>query len=169
MELLAVKVADSSIAYLYKVMGKNLTIQTDSNTLCPLSQKQGELDRQSHRLLVATIVAPLPLRRLGIEDDIKRKLRQTSLNITTGCSVVARNDVAPVALTVNQQILLSQLDKRILDAGIAMRMELHRMAHNVGHLVVLAIIHALHRVHDTTLNRLEAIGNVRNGAFQDYV
>ena len=50
-----------------------------------------------------------------------------------------------------------------------MRMELHRMANDISHLVVLAIIHPLHRVHDAPLHRLKAISNMWHSTLQDYI
>ena len=115
MELLTMKVADGSIADLDKIVWKYLAIQAHSNTLSTLSKQQRELDRQGNRLLVPAIIAPLPFGRLGIEDNIEGKLRQTCLNVTTCSSIVTSNDVAPVSLTVNKQVLLSELNKRILN------------------------------------------------------
>ena len=74
MELLTVKVADGCITNLNKVVGKYLTIQADSNTLCALSKKQRELNWQRNRLLVSAIIAPLPFCRLGVKNNIQRKL-----------------------------------------------------------------------------------------------
>ena len=50
-----------------------------------------------------------------------------------------------------------------------MRVELHGMTNYVRNLIVLAVVHPLHGMHDATLHRLEAISNVRHGTFQDYI
>ena len=50
-----------------------------------------------------------------------------------------------------------------------MGVELHGMAHDIRHFVVSAVIHALHRVHDASLYRFEAVFNIRDGTLQDYV
>ena len=48
-----------------------------------------------------------------------------------------------------------------------MRVELHGVPHDVRHLVVSAVVHALHRVHDAALHGLEAVLDVGHGTFQD--
>ena len=50
-----------------------------------------------------------------------------------------------------------------------MRVELHRVSHDVRHLIISAVIHALHGVQDASLNRLQAVLDVRHGTLQDYV
>ena len=169
MKFFTMKITDSSITNLNKIVWQNLTIQAHSNTFSTLRKQQRKLDRQRNRLFVPAIIAPLPLRSLRVEDHIEGKLGETRLYVTPSGSIITSNDVPPVALTVNQQVLLSKLHKRVLDAGIAMRMELHRMSNYIGYLVVLAIIHPLHRVHDASLNRLETISNVRHSTLQDYI
>ena len=47
-----------------------------------------------------------------------------------------------------------------------MGVELHGVPHNVGHLVVTAVVHALHRVHDAALHGLKAVLHVGHGTFQ---
>ena len=48
-----------------------------------------------------------------------------------------------------------------------MRVKLHGMAHDVGHFVVAAVVHALHRVQDAALYGLQTVLNVGDGAFQN--
>ena len=50
-----------------------------------------------------------------------------------------------------------------------MRMELHGVAHNIGHFVVTSVIHALHGMEDAPLHGFEAVHNVWDSAFQDYI
>lgn len=50
-----------------------------------------------------------------------------------------------------------------------MRVVLHRIAHNIGHLVVAAIVHALHRVQNAALHRLKTIHNMRHGTLQYHI
>ena len=55
-ELLAVQVADGSVAQFHEVVGQDFRRQTDGNTLRTLCQQQRELHRQRDRLLVAAVV-----------------------------------------------------------------------------------------------------------------
>ena len=47
-----------------------------------------------------------------------------------------------------------------------MRVELHSVSHDVRHLVVAPVVHALHRVQDASLHRLQSVDDVRHGTFQ---
>ena len=169
MELLAVEVTDGGVADFVQVVRQYLATQAHGNALGALCQQQGELHGQRHRLLVAAVVGEFPLRRLRVEDHVEGELRQSGLDVTAGGGIVARQDVTPVSLAVDEQVLLSQLHQRVLDGGVAVGVELHRVAHDVGHLVEASVVHALHGVHDAPLHGLEAVGDVRHGAFQDYV
>ena len=150
-------------------MWKNLGRETDRNTLHPLRQQQGELYRQRHRLFVSPVVGELPLRGFRIEDGLQGELREASLDVTRGSCPIADQDVTPVTLAVNQELLLSQLHQRIPNGGIAMRVKLHGMSHDVRHLVVASIVEAAHRVQDASLHRFQSIVDVRNGTLQDHV
>ena len=50
-----------------------------------------------------------------------------------------------------------------------MRVVFHGITHNVGHLIITAIIHALHGVQNTALHRLKAIHNMGHGTLQNHV
>ena len=50
-----------------------------------------------------------------------------------------------------------------------MRVILHGLPHEVGDLVVTAIVHDLHRVEDTPLYGFQTVFDVRHGAFEDHV
>ncbi len=78
-------------------------------------------------------------------------------------------DIAPVALTVYEQVLLTHLHESIAYGSIAVWVELHGVTNDVSHLVVASIVHTLHRVQNTSLHRFEAILNVWDGALQNYV
>src|SRR5574344_11707 len=168
-ELLTVQISNGSITYLTEVMRKYLGRQSHGNSFCTLCQQQRKLDRQRDRLLVTTIVRELPVCGLGIKYCIHSKLTKPCLYISGSSSTVARKDVTPVTLAVNEQILLSQLHQGIADGGITMRMELHGMSHDVRHLIVAPVVHALHGVKDTALHRFETILQMRYGTLQNYI
>ena len=168
-EFLAVQIADGGVAEFIDIVGKNLATEANGNTFRTLCQQQGELDGKGNGLLVASVIRPLPFRGFGIEHHIQGEGAEACFDVTSGGSVVAGKDVAPVTLAVYQQVLLSQLYQCVLDAGVAMRMELHGVAHNIGHFVVASVIHALHGMQDAPLHGFEAVHNVWDSAFQDYI
>ena len=169
MKLLPAQIFHGSLTDFAQIVGQYLARQTYGDAFGALRQQQRELHRQRDGLLVAAVVGEFPFRRLGVEHHVEGKLRQTRLDVTSGSSVVAGEDVAPVTLTVDQQILLPQLHQRIFDAGVAVRMKLHRVSHDVGHLVVTAVVHSLHRMENASLHGLESVLEMRHRALQYHV
>ena len=166
MELLAAQIADGGVANLVEVVGQHLRRQTHGDALCALCQQQRKLHGQRDGFLVAAVVGHLPFGGLRVEHHVEGKLRQASLDVSWGGGARSRQDVAPVALRVDEQFLLAQLHQGVADTGVAVRVELHRVSHDVGHLVVAPVVHTLHRVQDAALHGLEAVLDVRNGAIQ---
>ena len=107
--------------------------------------------------------------RLRIENRIEGKFRETCLDITGSSRPITRQNVTPVTLAVDQQILLSQLHQGISDGGITVRVKLHCVSDNVGHLIVAAIIQPFHGVQDTTLHRFQSILDMRDSPLQNHV
>ena len=169
LERLATQIADGGVAEFVEVMRQNLRRQAYGDTFRTLCQQQRELRRQHDGLLVATIVGELPVGCLRVEHHVEGELRQSCLDISWRCSAVARENVSPVALCVDEQVLLSHLHKGVTDAGVAMWVELHGVSHDVCHLVEAAVVHALHGVQDATLHRLEAVFDVWHGTFQNHI
>ena len=127
-------------------MWQYLRGKTYGDTVSTLSKQQWELNRQGHRLLLSTVVRQHPLCGLLVVDYIEGKLREARLDITTCSSLVTRKDVTPVTLHIDKKSLLTKLHQGILDRGITMWVVLHSLTHNISHLVVAAILHALHGV-----------------------
>ena len=50
-----------------------------------------------------------------------------------------------------------------------MGVKLHGMSHNVGHLVVASVVHALHGVKNASLHGFQSVLYMGNGTFQDYI
>ena len=163
------QVFDGGIADVVEVVGQNLRRESHGNSLSSLSQQQREFSRQRDGLLVAAVVGELPFGGLRIEHHVERKLRQACLDVSRGSGAVAREDVSPVSLRVDEQVFLSHLHQGVADGGIAVGVELHGVAHDVGHLVVASVIHALHGVQDASLHGLQSVLDMGHGTLQDHV
>ena len=50
-----------------------------------------------------------------------------------------------------------------------MRVELHRVSHDIRHLVIAPVVHAFHRVEDTSLYGFQTVAQVGDGTFEDHV
>ena len=169
LEILAREHFDRSIDQFIEIMRQNLACQTDRNPFHPLRQQQRELDRQGYRLLVPPIIRRLPSRGLGVENDLQRKGRQPGFDVTRGCRRVPGQDIAPVPLAVNQQVFLPELHQGIADRSISVGMVLHRVAHDIGYLVIAAVFQFLHGMQDPPLHRLQAVRKLRHGTSQNHI
>ena len=159
----------AGVYQLVEVVGQDLRRQTHRDAVGSLRQQQREFYGQRHGLLVAAVVRAHPLGGLLVENHVEREFRQTRLDVTSRGGIVAREDVAPVALTIDQQILLPQLHQRVLDRGVAVGVVLHGLTHDVGHLVVTAVVAALHGVENTTLHGLQTILDMGHGTLQNNI
>ena len=168
-KLFAVQVLNGGIAYLAEVVRQNLCRQAHGNSLCALRQQQRKLHGQRNRLLVSSVVGELPLRCFGIEKHIEGKFRESRLDVSRCGGAVAGQNVTPVSLAVDEQVLLSELHKRIADGRISVGVKLHRVSHDVGHFVVASVIESLHRVQDAALHGFESVAQMRHGAFQNNI
>ena len=168
-ERLAVQITDGCIAYIVEVVRKYFRRKPHGYALRSLCKEQRKLCRQCYRFLVTPVVTQLPLRCLGVEHHVKRKLRQARLYVTRRRGTVARENVAPVSLTVNKQVFLSQLHESVAYRGIAVRMELHGVSYDVSYLVVAPVVHSLHRVQYAPLHRLQSVADMRHRPFKYHV
>ena len=104
-----------------------------------------------------------------VKQHLMGKFGRPCLNVPGCCRTVAGKDVSPVSLAVDQQVFLAKLNKRITDGCIPVRMVFHRMADDVGHLVVTAVVKLLHGMKNPPLNRFQSVGNLRHRPFQDHI
>ena len=164
LELFTSEIMYRRLANLIQVVWQNLRTQSYGNAFRTLRQQQRKLCRQCDWLLVAPVIAQLPMGGFGIEHHVECEFRQSCFDVS-GCSgAVARENVSPVTLRVYQEVFLSHLYQGVSDGRIAVGMKLHGVSNDVGHLVVSPIVHALHRVQNASLNRFQAIFDVWNGA-----
>ena len=169
LKILTAQVTHGSVAQFVEIVRQNLRGKSHGDALGTLRQEQRKLHGQRDRLLVATVVTQLPLGCFRVEHHVERELRQPRLDVSASRRSVARQDVSPVSLRVDEQVLLPQLHERVLDGSVAVGMELHRVAHDVRHLVISAVVHPLHRVHNSSLHGLETVLDVGNGAVENRI
>ena len=143
--------------------------QRHRNAARALCQQQGELDGQRHGLFLASVVRRLPLRGLRVEDHLLGELRQAGLDVAAGGGIVAGEYVAPVTLAVDEEVFLSEVDQCVLDAGVAVRMVLHRVAHDVGHLGEPSVVGLLHGMQYSALHGLQPVVDIRHRTVQNHI
>ena len=169
LERLAAQIGDRRVDQLVEIVRQDFRRQSDGDSLDALREQQRKLDRKRHGLLIAAVVGEHPLGGLRIEHDVERELRQPRLDVPRRSGSVARQDVSPVALTVDQHILLTELHERVADRSVAVRMVLHRRADDICDLVVASVVEFAHRMQDAPLHRLQSVVDVRHGTFQNHI
>ena len=160
---------NGSFDQLHKIVRQDLGAQSHRDAVRPLGQQQRKFHRQRQRLLLPAVVGHLPLGGLGVEGHVEGKLSEARLDVARGRRPVARAGIAPIALAVDEQVFLAEVDERIPDGGIAVGVVLHRLADYVGYLVKTAVVHLAQRVQNAALHGLEAVVDGGHGAFQDDV
>ena len=168
-ERLAFEDGDAGVEEFVEVVGQHLAGEADGDAFDPLGEEQGELDGKGNRLVVAFVVGFGPEGGLGIESGFQGELRKPGLDVTGGGGGIAGDDVAPVALHVDEELFLAEADEGVGDAGIPVGMILHRVADGVGDLVVAAVFELPHRVENAALDRLEAVVEMGNRAIKNDV
>ena len=152
-----------------EIVRQHLAGKAHGDALRSLLKQQWKFDGKRLRLLVAAIIAGQPVCRLRIEQGVLCEGAEAGLDVT-GCGrTVAREDVAPVALTVQHELLLADLHHRIPDARVTVGVVLHRVADGVGHLVEASIIQLPQRMQDTPLYGLQTVMEVGHRPLEDDV
>ena len=106
-EIFPFEIGDGGVEQFVEVVGQNLGRESHRDAFHALRQQQREFDRKRHRLAVAPVVGELPDGRFGVEHRFQGEFGQARFDVT-GCGrAVARQDVSPVPLAVNQQVFLS--------------------------------------------------------------
>ena len=169
LEILAAQDMYGGVNQLVEVVGQDEGGHTHADTLHALGKQQREFDGQRDGLTVTAVVGDLPLCGFMVEDHLFRKRGEARLDVTGSCRVVAGENVTPVTLRVDEQVLLSHLHESCADGLVAVRVVLHGVTHDISHLVEAAVLQLVHRVQDTALHGLEAVIHVRESTVEDDV
>ncbi len=148
---------------LHKVVGQNAGGQADGDALGPQREKQWKPDRQRHRLTVPAVVGQLVAGKLGGKEYLFGKRCQSGLDVTRGGRRITGDRISPVALGVDEQSLLPQRHQGGVDGSVTVRMVFHAVAHQVGHLVVAAVLVLPQRIQDTPLYGLKSVLQLGDG------
>ena len=94
----------------------------------------------------------LPDGGLWIEEDFAGERREAGLDIAGSGRVVAGEKVAEVALRLDEVTTLGDADESRADGGVAMWMETHAGADDVGDLVKAAVVLVPERMENAALD-----------------
>ena len=160
---------DRRAAKIVEIMRKNLRREADRDTLGALEQHNGKLRGQRDGLLRTTVVAELPLGRLRVEEHVLREIREARLDVTRRRRLVAREEIAVIALRLDEERALPDRHERGADGRVAVRVERHRATDDIGDLVKTPVVHVPQRVQNPALHRLQAVVDMRDSAVEDDV
>ena len=104
-----------------------------------------------------------------MEHRLERELGQPALDVARGGGGMARQQVPEVPLPLDEVVLVREHDEGVADRGVAVRMQLHRVADHVGDLVEAPVVHPEERMEDAPLDRLQPVPQLRNRAIENEV
>ena len=148
-------------------MRQNPRAQTDRNTFRAKHEVERQFAWQRHRLPVAPVVTGNKTGDGVIENFCARKFSQPTLDVTGGSSGIAGKNISKISLAFDEITFVRQHHQRVANRSVAVRMILHRMAHNIGDLDETPVILLMQRPEDASLHRLEAVRQIRNRAVAD--
>ena len=132
-------------------------------------EQQRQFAGQGDRLLVAAVVAGHEIGDLVVEKFRARQFGQPAFDVAGRGGRVAGENVAEIALAFDQIAFVGQHHQRVADGGVAVRMILHGVADDIGHLDEAAVVLLVQRPENAPLHRFEAVGQIGNGAVADDV
>lgn len=168
-EVLFAEGGDAGVAEFDEVVRENAAGEADCDALDALGEEKGEFDGERDGLLITSVIRSGPVGDFWAEGDVESELGEAGFDVAGGGGVVAREDVAPVALGIDEEFFLSELDHGVADGGVTMGVIFHGIADDVGDLVVAAVFEFVHGMEDATLDGFEAVIDVGDGAFEDDV
>ena len=166
---LALEDRHGGVEQFVEVVREDLGGEAHADAFRTLREQEREADRELGGLLVAPVVGVHPVGDLRVEHHLLGELAQARLDVSRRGVGVAGEDVAPVALAVDGEAFLPELDEGAEDGGVTVGVVLHGLAHDVGDLGVGAVVHPVHRVEDAALHGLETVHDVGDGPVQDHV
>ena len=135
----------------------------------PLTRRFGKRLGQDDGLLRAAVVVVLEVDRVLVDvpDHLEGERRHLALGVPRGRGrVVARGPEVALAETegVAQAPVLDEADEGVVDRGVPVRVELrHHVADDAGALAERAVgpvSAVVHRIHDPTVHRLQAVADL---------
>ena len=150
-------------------MRENSRRHADGDALRAQHQHDRQLRGQEDRLLLTAVVARLELREALVEEGLASERRQPALDVAGRCRGVPREHGAEVALSLDEVFLVRQDHQGVADRCVAVRVELHRLADDVGDLVEAPVVHGVHGGQDAPLHGFEAVAQVGDRPVHDHV
>ncbi|MCY1487919.1 hypothetical protein D9M68_216000 [compost metagenome] len=164
------------VAQFMRVVRRDRGRHADRDAGCAVCEQVREGPREHGRLLVFLVVGGAEIHRVLVDPVEKERtdVRHLRFGVSHRRGVIAI-DVAEVALAVDERVadckFLGQAHKRVVDRGVAVRVELtHDVADDAGAFLERRVgseAHFAHRMHDTAMHGLQPVADVRKRAVHD--
>ena len=128
----------------------------------PRMSATGILARKDHGFTGSTVVGVHVLRDVRTEQDFAGQGGEPAFDVPRRRGLSAGKHRPEIALLVDEQVLVGQRNQGTENGLVAMGMELHGLADDVGDLVVLAVIDLEEGVENAALNGLQSVVDFRN-------
>ena len=146
LKLLSLEIGNLRLQQFDQIVGQNPRGHTRRNTLSALREKHGNFRRKNNGFVIASIVGFDVFGNLRIKEHILRQRGQSAFDITRSRGFVARINIAKIALLIDEQIFVRQMNQRAVNRLIAMGVIFHRLPHDIGDLVKFPIVLLFQRV-----------------------
>ena len=169
MERLALEAGHLGFHDLDGVVGQDAGGHAHGDAFGAEDERHRDLGREDDGFTGAPVVGVHVLRDLRAEQHLPGEGREPAFDVTRGRCLTAGEHRAEVALLVDEQVLVGERDQGAEDGLVAVGMEPHGLADDVGHLVVLSVVDLEEGMQDAALDGLQAVVDLRNRPVLDYV
>ena len=160
---------DLGLHELDEVVGQDPGRHARGDAFRPQGEEHGDLRREGHRLPVAAVVGVHVFGDFRVVQRLFGQRRQPAFDVPGRRGGVSGQDRPEIALLLDEHVLVGQVDQRPEDRLVPVGMVPHGLAHHVGDLVVLPVVHLEEGVENAALHRLEPVVDLRYGAVLDEV
>ena len=169
MERLALEAGHLGFHDLDGIVGQDAGGHAHGDALGAQDERHRDLGGEDHGLAGAAVVGVHVLCDVRAEQHLPGKRREPAFDVPRRRGLSPGEHRPEIALLVDEQVLVGQRHQGAEDGLVAVGMELHRLADDVGHLVVLAVVDLEERVEDAALDGLQAVVDFGNRPVLDDV
>ena len=129
-----------------QIMGQNPCGHTRRDTFGTLREQHGNFRRKNNGFAIAPVVGFNVFGNFRIEQHIFGERGKPAFDIACSRGFVASINIAKIALFIDEQIFIRQVNQRAVNRLIAMGVIFHSLPHDIGYLVKLPIVLLFERV-----------------------
>ena len=162
MERLSLEKGNLGFHDLDGIVWKDAGGHADGDALGAQDERHRYLGRKDHGFAGSTIVGIHVLRDVRTEQHLPGQGGEPAFDVPRRRGLAPGKHRPEIALLVDEQVLVGQRNQGAKNGLVAVGMELHRLADDVGDLVILAVIDLEEGVENAALNGLQSVVDFRN-------